>query len=134
MKTEQWLALGDELGVELAKVQAPGPWKHEPMKNSGICKKCGARPVIWCEGKPFYDNDSCEPPDPIVIDWNTAMEWYRKAGPQLADIYFERIWEILVERPHEKKFLGCEFMDFEMWKNECAQPKHYLIAAAMSKE
>ena len=87
---QQWLALDDdELIRELSKMQ-PGPWKHDveeirrgsmptPLKK---CRKCGA----------FYPirHSSCPVPDPITIDWNTAMEWQRKYRPDYAifrDIY-----------------------------------------------
>ncbi len=76
---KQWLAYGDKLSVELAKVFTPKPWKHDIMgarlNTDGYawCKKCKLWIYFECD-KP----KSCSVPDPITIDWNTAMEWRNK--------------------------------------------------------
>ena len=154
MTVNEWLALPDDkLGVALAKVLTPGPWKHDLVLHGSYsfthweCRKCkqsfktgqvksanytGSTGYDWCEGA---TKDPCPVPVPIDInDWNVAMGEYRKRGPQRVDIYLHRLWETLIRIPHEHKFLGCEVMEYDMWKDECAQPKHYLIAAAMCKE
>ncbi len=129
MTIGEWLQLDDEtLTHKLGEVLTPkNEWKHDYkfVKHTGFrCKKC----------KSQRGTESCPIPNPITLDWNTGIEYYRAMGPQLVEIYLHRIWERLVENPPDTKFLGCEVIDYEMWKDENAQPKHYLIAAAISME
>ena len=96
----EWLALGDELGVELAKVLTPGGRTHGHVLS----------------------------PDRIVLDWNTAMEWRDKICNE--DQYYEFIGalEAMWRLGDGEK----SFDQWLLWVNH-AQPKHYLIAAALSK-
>lgn len=122
---QQWLALPDkDLPVELGRVLTPKEeWKHRWHKYPRGFRKC-----TKCEMKHRYcKDDSCSVPDPVTIDWNTAIGIYRQLGPQRVDMYLHRIWEVLIEIPISKNY-----MSYEMWKDEDAQPKHYLIAAAMA--
>ncbi len=61
--------------------------------------------------------------DLIVLDWNTAMIWYRKNSP-ITFAYLIQIWGI-VENSQDS---------FDMWKDTKSQPAHYLIAAALAIE
>ena len=92
---EQWLALGDDLPLELAKLFTPRPWAHNLVLHGSydlarwVCKKCkqsfkmnevksanytGSAGYDWCKGA---TEKPCSVPDPITIDWNTAMERFR---------------------------------------------------------
>ena len=53
------------------------------------------------------------------IDWNTAMEWFRKTKPKRSII---------------RKICGPAWQDEMTWLVAEAQPKHYLIVAAMCVE
>jgi len=140
---EQWLALGDDLPVELAKVFTPGPWKHGKMvKESGglrhesftglcsldVCPKCD-KDWEWCEVHP------CSVPDPIDIkDWNTAMEWREKivngvgfgqlCGPIFT--YMHDIWEVRRGFYSEREWI--EHMN--LWWALYATAKDWLVLAA----
>ncbi len=132
---EEWLALDDdELIRELSKMQ-PKPWKHEryTIKHAPgfdaeyACIKCGFAYSPGPDGGYWEEGPDCSVPDPLTIDWNTAMETYREIGPQRADTYLHQVWEILIEAP-----VDVNYMSYEMWKDEECQPKHYLSAAAMA--
>ena len=87
---QQWLAL-DDLPTELARVLTPGPWEHRNGGHGGEirCNKCFAK-CDEQDNKCEYHFKPCLVPDPITIDWNTAMEWFRKYRPDYAifrDIY-----------------------------------------------
>jgi hypothetical protein len=115
---KEWLALGDELGVELAKVLTPGPWKHD-WGNKSRCANCAR---YWPE-----DIDSpCPVPDPITIDWNTAMEWFRKTPLLCQAVAMKCIYYVVMEGDAD------ELSEMYLWWLTFAQPKHYLIAAAMA--
>lgn len=121
-----WLA-EKNLGVELAKVLTPGPWKHINGGHGGAirCSKCFAE----CDESNHdcsYHFHPCLVPDAIDIkDWNMAMETYRRLGPQQVDEYLYEIWQELIQNA-----ASVNYMSYEMWKDEESQPKHYLIAAA----
>ncbi len=130
---QQWLDLPkDKCALELAEVLTPKPWKHN---NTGLgpegitleypksyCPKCHkefADTADKCEDSDLY----CPVPDPIKIDWNTAMKWYRPHSKLWTYIQcLENIWRFLSHG------------DFTFWQEHEAQPKHYLIAAAMAME
>ncbi len=127
----EWLALGDELPVELAKALTPGPWKHKAQFGFACdhhyckCSKCGEE---------WHSQDApqtpCPVPDDIVLDWNTAMEWRDwitcKITPTVADEIFCEISKI-----ENRCFVyGAEPKKWWLWN---AQPKHYLIAAALAE-
>ena len=117
---EQWLACGDDLPLELAKVLAPKPWKHSHVidDDEKYCGKCG-----------FSDSQQqpyCSVPDPIKIDWNTAMEWRDKVPLDSLPLFLEAMESLW----RAEKIVVC----FEDWAVCRAQPKHYLIAAAMAGE
>ncbi len=114
----EWLQIPeDKLGVKLAEVLTPGPWKHGAcMGPVAKCTKCGE--VYWDNGKFVGKGKSCSVPDPITIDWNTAMAWFRKAKP-LASVL--------------RSLCGPSWISETNWMLTEAQPKHYLIAAAMEE-
>ena len=128
---EQWLALGDDLPVELAKVFTPKT-KHkwlepavyygpsDPLGYVVKCQKCGHIKTVQEE------IDGCSVPDKIKIDWNTAMEWFRfKADRNRVEQSITAIWEACVD---------LNVIGYRWWLKYYAQPKHYLIAAAMAVE
>ena len=114
---KEWLAVPeDELGVELAKVLTPGPWKHKWVsgeQGKQVCKKCHTRYSLQAV------KDSCPVPDPIKVDWNVAMEWFRESKP---------LKSIL------RSLCGPSWASATSWMLVEAQPHHYLIAAAMAAE
>ncbi len=103
---EQWLALGDNLAAELAKVLTPGPWEHKSneLGDTIRCNKCFAE----CDEDSSdcaYHFHPCLVPDPIVIDWNTAMEWRDKAVKDYGrDIYLNIIRLIVAGDKKTNKF------------------------------
>ncbi len=117
-----------DLGTELAKVLTPGDeWKHDLLPehpSAGMvscCSKC--REVSPICGP-------CPVPDPITIDWNTAME-YRDIGQKIVDNLYDVFLSLKTEdfRHVQHRILG-----FETWFKFAVQPKHYLIAAALAAE
>ncbi len=124
---EQWLACGDDLPLELAKVLAPKPWKHSHVidDDEKYCGKCG-----------FSDSQQqpyCSVPDPIKIDWNTAMKWRDEACCTATglELVYQAMVDICEEEPID--YLTDD-NGFDMWLFKIAQPKHYLIVAAMAAE
>ncbi len=114
---EEWLAIPeDKLGVELAKLRTPGPWKHStPNRSGGRCYKCGTITDDWDSA---IEGSGCPVPDAINInDWNVAMEWFRQHNPS---------------RTILRQVCGPHPIDCITWFLAIAQPKHYLIAAAMA--
>ncbi|KKM24263.1 hypothetical protein LCGC14_1606820 [marine sediment metagenome] len=136
---QQWLDLPeDERALELAKVFTPGqPGKHnlikagknniEHVRKTGAtyqsewkCSRCKAFFPIGVDDGRYGD---CSVPDRIKIDWNTAMKWYRPHSKLWTYIQcLENVWRFLSHG------------DFTFWQEHEAQPKHYLIAAAMAME
>lgn len=113
---DQWLAIPeDDLPTELGRL-TPGPWVHRWRYNR--CKKCN---VTLKEGQ----FKCCSVPDPIDIkDWNVATKWARKHFGEGLLLYMKQMWE----------WSGYELeMSFPHWLLAKAQPKHYLIAAAMAR-
>ncbi len=115
---KEWLALGDKLGVELARVLTPGPWRHEWYGSTDgvLCRKC----------YDFRDEettpDLCPVPDSIDInDWNTAIEWFRKTDGAIDCLF--AIWQHIDNNTEHLEMWGD-------WLCLNAQPKHLLIAAA----
>ena len=131
---EQWLAL-DDLPTELARALTPGPWKHnwvhtgknnfEEVKKDGVTfqaeKICHRCKTVFPMGDTSCYGD-CSVPDRIKIDWNTAMEWYKKDG---------KLWT--VQEAMDKIHRACTNSgDSVFWWDHESEPKHYLIAAAMA--
>ncbi len=130
---QQWLTLGDDLAVELAKVFTPGPRKHDfpemrDLYRPFIINAYG--PCRKCRRHRMDEFTNCHLPDRIKIDWNTAMEWFRKV-PLL------NIINILAEVSNAaiddvEDWQADEQGEVNLWFLIYAQPKHYLIAAAMA--
>ncbi len=59
------------------------------------------------------------------IDWNTAMEWRDRRIKRCGKRFVDAMWQVLMVN------YKCNSTD---WLIEKAQPKHYLIAAAMAAE
>ena len=113
----QWLALGDEeLGMKLAEVFIPEPWKHCGTNVvPGVCNRCGNK---------YSPSTSCIAPDPIDIkDWNVAMERRDKGD----DEEFYRAMQDICVALIRKDVLLIGWVLFN------TQPKHYLIAAALAQ-
>lgn len=137
---EKWLALDDKLGVELAKVLREKPWKHDLYEGelctdrNVVCSKCDGVPAeftgVYVNGVPgrtIYESDElCPVPDPIdTEDWNVAMEWIREYAGKGILLYMKKMFD----------WSGYELeMTLHYWLISKAQPRHYLIAAAMAKE
>ena len=143
---KQWLAL-DELGVAVAEVLTPGPWKHgyqnwtrhsehDLILHDRCCPKCG----LCISVDVFRDRTSpwmisvgptetpCPVPDAIDIkDLNVAMEWIRKSGRTQGRL---RTWHALC---HVGKIVLRKSRPIIwQWAIFHAEPKHYLIAAALA--
>ncbi len=146
MKTvQQWLDLPkDERALEFAEVLTPGAWKHKYQNwtrhsehdlifHDRCCPKCG----LCISVDVFRDRTSpwmisagpthtpCSVPDPITIDWNTAKYWQEKCD---RDSWYAIMEEIYYTIPDDICRCPWEWVIFD------AQPKHYLIAAAMAAE
>ena len=122
---QQWLALGDVLGVELARILAPGPWRHaiKPRFSDSQwacrrCRKIGAYEEL--------DRSFCPIPDPIKIDWASAMEWRDKTPDAAFQIAMLRVWDGIQDAKG-----GC-IDAFARWAVNLTRPKDLLIAAAMA--
>ncbi len=118
MTIKEWLALGDELGVELGRVLTPGPWEHSWVSNpnQSQCSRCNGE----CDliATPQF----CPVPDPIdVNDWNTAIEWFRKTDGAIDCLF--AIWQHIDNNTEHLEMWGD-------WLCLNAQPKHLLISAA----
>lgn len=81
----EWLALGDDLGVKLAEVLTPGPWKHdwqegfwnesETMAITLRCRKCE---LFAKDAERDEPSEYCPVPDPIKLDKvGEALERFR---------------------------------------------------------
>ncbi len=129
MTPEQWLQLTDDkLALELVRVLTPGPWKHDAEIDRygfGDCRKCSDR--LGQKRSPEH----CPVPDPITIDWNTAMEWRDKVQDGYLQLAMIEVWNCTQE---PKRVAGkCED-GLVRWLTNLTQPKHYLIAAALVAE
>lgn len=109
-----------DLAIELGRVFTPEPWKHCGMNIvPGICNRCGNK---------YSPATSCTIPNPIKIDWNTTMEWRDNTVKAFGrDVWLNALREVIAEDEEQTSclFAGCLVS---------AQPKHYLIAAAMVVE
>lgn len=133
METKQWLLLDDDtLGTELAKALVDGPWEHDleegfwdgegTMSRSYRCRKCKLLVSDMVEGK----NTECSVPNRIdITSWDTAME-YKGANTQIHKHLYTIYYDSNTGISNATKFAR--------WLTNAAQPKHYLIAAAMAKE
>ena len=123
---EQWLEIPDtELGGKLAETFFG--LNHDWVINKDharLCSKCG---VGYAVSFPCV-------PDPIKIDWNTAMEWRDKIidGRRLEElkgdilIQMHDIWELRAGYYGERDWRKMMFM----WWALYAMPKDWLILAA----
>ncbi len=135
MTISEWLKLPKaELDIELAKVLTP---EHDWHGNhyGTVCHKCYD-----------YKGDettppACSVPNPIDSDdWNVAMEWFRKFGrtrenqDTIAEIHRDIYDRVHIPNPVHISKIGLSEGSMSWWWKYIAQPKHYLIAAAVSKE
>ena len=145
MKTEQWLALSkDELDIVLAEVLIKNPQhalvpcdkpKIKNVDNYTIkshsngkyvwCHQCRG---YWLRGKEKYGD--CPVPDPIdSSDWNVAKRLQKTIPYQVRNI---KKWEKAMN-----DIWHCEeepYYTLIHWLDWSAEPRHYLIAAAMAKD
>ncbi len=159
---QQWLDLPkDERALELGRVLVPEPWKHGELELSYqdedqflCCAKCGDKIYqVWEGGHAGVKRlapkiDNCSVPDPIKTEgpeaWGVAMEWFRKAATEYPEKLTNAIVEIFLHEIDddtgnadrmvallEQKQLEANAIAWFMFY---AQPKHYLIAAAMAAE
>ena len=112
-----------DLPVEAAKVWTPREWEHKVGHyGEWICVKCR---------KTFRSDKNipctCSVPDPIVIDWNTAMEWRDRAVEQNLEA-----WETAL---HDVCCAGRgKYDSIDRFMEGYIQPHHYIIAAILAKE
>ena len=121
----EWLALGDELGPELAKMFTPEPWEHSWASNPNHrrCSRCKG------ECNLIATPQFCSTPDPIdTKDWNVAMEWRDKCQHMR---FYQAMKEILsqIVKDHPSEYV-CG-IDYGIWVTTKAQSKDYLRAAAL---
>ncbi len=140
---KQWLALGDDLGLELAKVFTPGPWEHKRERNSEYrleCVKCNAKCVsgTWacsiCEIHCPLFFDPCTVPDPVdTEDWKLVIDYIRKtfvSDRQRSDFLTELV-DMCDAAPVD--YLGTnDDSDFMLWLLFITQPRKLWIAAALA--
>ncbi len=152
MTPQEWLAIPeDKLPTALAEVFTPRPWKHNLYSRGCgtdidvICQKCDggvhtfvARYEQGVPGRTVYSSDeSCPVPDPITIDWNTAMEWRDKMwiGRSSLETMDSILRCIVVASVEAKAWYNAQDDSIiSAWWIRQAQPKHYLIAAALAAE
>lgn len=126
---EQWLALGDDLPLELAKVLTPKEeWKHDFPETRDLYRPFiinAYGPCRKCRRHRMYEFTKCHLPDPIIIAWHMAIGWFRKYPVVVTreGTPLDKIWAITQTGQ-------C----LDEWLMYHAQPKHYLIAAAMAAE
>ena len=148
--TQDWLAMPkDKLGRALGEALTPEPWKHELHVGGRShkhyhCSRCGedilqsdiqveTEPYHWAPGHSalrIFGGD-CSVPDLIDIkDWNVAMAWRDKifGTDQQSCEMLGAIMDI------ETESRAWDIADVLRWWTRHAQPKHYLIAAALAKE
>ncbi len=123
----EWLALGDDLGLELAKVLTPGPWEHDWFDNLHVprCIKCQCDDI---KGHPEY----CTAPDPIdTTDRNAAVEMIRSlfVSPKQQAGFLTELVDVCDEAPID--YLDCE-PSFMLWLLFIANARELWIAAAMA--
>ncbi len=119
----EWLALGDELGVELAKVFTPEPWGHDWFDNLHLprCIKCQCDDT---KGHP----DHCPAPDRIDIkDWNVAMAWRDKIRKGTDEYNFTKALKEIQKQLYPD-------LRFEYWLKFRVLCRDYLRAAAMAQQ
>ena len=127
---EQWLTL-DDLPTELARVFTPGNGVHQYKQiefrqpTIGIRYKCVRCNKEWNSAELPHGFVACSVPNPITIDWNTAMEWRDKVHAIRWD---DAMYVIYRAASHASVWR------YSDWLRRHAQPKHYLIAAAMAAE
>ena len=135
---KEWLDLyaksPREFAVEGAKILKAKPYKHRLSPIPGMmwkCRRCG----IEIQGNEHARQPSqageCHP-DPLALDWNTAMEAYRNCGQFVVAIAtLEEIASIQVgcfrDTPWAKR--QGAFID---WLTLFAQPHHYITAAILA--
>ena len=151
---EQWLGLPEQdLPTELAKALAPGPWKHGYQNwtrhsehglilHDRCCPKCG----LCISVDIFRDRTSpwmisvgptktpCSVPDPITIDYSTAIPMLRKVWNEakakmlVRDTYAiaAEVWRM--QYP-DKECYSPQEIDQWLWRE--ASPKQQLIIAAL---
>lgn len=119
---QQWLSLPEsERPVALAEVLNDGPpWDHEFHQNTRCCpsEKCAK-----CGDPQDTMNVYCPVKDPIVIDWNTAMEWVRKSHAMRFEAALIRIFDIV-----------CPDGDYQSWTLFGVTVEELLFAAAMAQD
>ncbi len=125
----EYLALPDDkLGVAVAERLSKKPWKHESFWHFSGKYRCRK-----CDLEHEYDTihrSGCSVPDAIDIkDFNVAMEWIRKSGRTQGRL---RTWHALC---HVSKIVLRKSRPIIwQWAIFHAEPKHYLIAAALAAE
>ncbi len=145
----EWLKIPkDELGVKLAEVLKVSKhnWLepavyHGPEDPLGFVKKCQKCGHVYTIAEASIP---CPVPDPIKLDWNTAMEWFRKTATDYQERLTGAVVEIFLYEIDDgngnadrmvgllkKKQLEANAI---AWFTFYAQPHHYLIAAAMAAE
>ena len=124
---EQWLALlDDELCIEAAKLLSPKPWKHtEPSYRrqypNKICQKCGRKFTYHIDASEFH-RTTCPIPDPIALDWNTAIQLFKDTAGSVQSLY-----EVYIR-------IGGGFVRTVTWIKAYAKPEHFIVAACIAKE
>ena len=131
MTVNEWLALDDKLGVELAKVLDKDTRRHEVYPGAVLCHRC-MKPVIKhmanCDEVilPEY-NQPCSVPDPIDInDWNVAKHYEALALDKdparyatcLRSLYLGgrpvSVWEIIaLDRDPRKRLIAAAMAERE---------------------
>ena len=129
---KEYLAMDDKtFAVEIAKKLTPGPWKHDPEPDASarfICTRCNKNLEDYIYravpgAVEFNDLNDCPIPDPIILDPNTAKIWQ---GKYEASKYYSAMRDIHSE-------IDCDG-SFDVWLLFDAQPRHYLLAAAIVLE
>lgn len=130
MTVIEWLSLDDNLlGVELGKILTPGPWKHnvEPISSQHVkCNKCRKTICVTGQKWDFPNSQPCPIPDAIDInDWGLAKAEQAKCDGQA---FYDTLRTVIAAEGE----VGENAIYMGYWIVTHAQPKHYLIAAALA--
>ena len=133
----------DEQALAISRALTLKSWKHdivEDLRVKGgmyglLCVKCdGNVGKVTSEhqkgvpGRTIYKGETdCPVPNAIDIkDLNVAMEWFRKTDGAEKELY--HIWQ-----RYDICLVGSRSTTtFAQWLLNTAQPKHYMIAAALA--
>ena len=126
MTVKEWLAMPEQdLPVKLADALTPGHTKHK-FDKVFLCRKGRLKRCQHCmKTFPTSCTQTKCVPDPITIDWNTAMKWRDKIVERHGGDYWCEILGHVME---------CDgFEDYDVDMVTVSTARHLLISAAIEQ-